>query len=330
MAIDAAASGGEKKQRVDGQGDPSESVGVDAIPADPISALPDELRQRILTHLPLKDAISTGAVARGWCGLWRCRWAHRGSVELHLRSRDAPRIELDALECEPRPRRRLDRFSLVVDTCKLKSSELRRFVEYAAECRIEDLHVEVRKTTAADKLNFHLPLASPLLARLSLRRISISNMYYKGAQPFHALEVILLHSVSIARLCPNLLTLDLRGCDCEHLFFWGRAMDWPAKLRSVTVAECDGTIKLDLVRLPGFVYKSMESSLDVVPFLLRKAKSLQKLLIVSPNVTPPDVPGVQDEDLLFLKEALANGKIMLSESDDAATQPYHSEVFIEL
>ncbi|CAL5049563.1 unnamed protein product [Urochloa decumbens] len=496
MAIDAAAGGGgEKKQRVDGQGDPSESVGADAIPADPISALPDELRQRILTHLPLKDAVRTGPVARGWRDLWRCRWAHRGSVELHLRSRDAPRIELDALECEPRPRRRLDRFSLVVDTCKLKSSELRRFIEYAAECRVEDLHVEVRKTTAAEKLNFHLPLASPLLARLSLRRISISNMYYKGAQPFHALEVILLHSVSIAQvtfyrmmeLCPNLLTLDLRGCDCEHLFFWGRAMDWPAKLRSVTVAECDGTIKLDLVRvrslrsfryscgfldipfslagdavlsdlyirflyssvtvsrraqefnkglpndlsaltvlticnnallvasssyddggtaqlpklsnlhglrelhllmlkmeyanladiylflktckchslerlfvqLPGFVYKSMESSLDVVPeeppedgldnlamvkvmnfnwcwaevqlvsFLLRKAKSLQKLLVVSPNVTPPDVPGVQDEDLLFLKEALANGKIMLSESDDAATQPYHSEVFIE-
>ncbi|CAN6215878.1 unnamed protein product [Urochloa humidicola] len=261
MAIDAAvaaaAAGGEKRQRVDGQGDPSESAGADAILADRISAPPDELRQCILTHLPLKDAIRTGAVARGWRGLWRFRWAHRGSVELHLRSHDAPRMELDALECEPRPRRRLDRFSLVVDTCKLKSSELRRFVEYAAECGVEDIHVEARKTTAADKLNFHLPLASPLLARLSLRRISISNMYYKGAQPFHALEVILLHSVSIAQvtfyrmmeLCPNLLTLDLRSCDCEHLFFWGRAMDLPAKLRSVTVAECDGTIRLDLVEV---------------------------------------------------------------------------------
>ncbi|CAN6162982.1 unnamed protein product [Urochloa humidicola] len=487
MAIDAAGGGGEKRQRVDGQGDPSESVGADAIPVDRISALPDELRQRILTHLPLKDAIRTGAVALGWRGLWRARWAHRGSVELHLRSRDAPRMELDALECEPRPRRRLDRFSLVVDTCKLKSSELRRFVEYAAECRVEDIHVEARKATAADKLNFHLPLASPLLARLSLRRISISNMYYKGAQPFHALEVILLHSVSIAQVtfyrmmesCPNLLTLDLRGCDCEHLFFWGRAMDWPAKLRSVTVAKCDGTIRLDLVGVRSlrsfryscgyldtpfylagdavlsdlyirFLYSTLSrshnaqqfnnglpndlsaltvlticnnalpvasssyddgataqlpklsnlhglrelhllmlkmedanladiyvflktiqchnlerlfvqssQSLDVAPeeppedgldnlamvkvtdfnwccaevqlvsFLLRKAKSLQKLLIVSPNVTPPDAPGVQEADLLFLKEALANGKIMLRESDDAATQPYHS-AFIKL
>ncbi|CAN6206880.1 unnamed protein product [Urochloa humidicola] len=496
MAIDAAAGGGEKRQRVDGKGDPSESVGADSIPADRISALPDELRQRILTHLPLKDAVRTGAVARGWRDLWRCRWAHRSSVELNLRSRDAPRIELDALECEPRPRRRLDRLSLVVDTCKLKSSELRSFTDYAAECRVEDLHIEMRKRTLEGKVNFHLPLASPLLARLSLRRIGVSNMYYKGAQPFRALEVILLHAVAITfrtfrnmmSLCPRLLTLDLRGCNFEWDFFW--RMVWPASLRSITFAECDGgSTRLDLlpvrsmrsfrfsgsfldtpfflpgdavlsdlyirfsysvsrsryakefnkalpndlsaltvlticnnalpvasssyddgetaqlpklsnlhglrelhllmlkmeatnladiyvflktckcrnlerlfVRLPGFVYKSMESSLDVVPeleeppevgldnlvtikvtnfnwcctevqlvsFFLRKAKSMQKLLIVSPNITPVDVPGVQEADLLFLKEALANGKIMLSESDDAATQPYHSEAFIEV
>jgi hypothetical protein len=38
-------------------------------------------------------------------------------------------------------------------------------------------------------------------------------------------------------------------------------------------------------------------------------------LIVSPKVTPLDLPGIQKADLLLLKEALANGKIMLSESE---------------
>lgn len=56
---------------------------------------------------------------------------------------------------------------------------------------------------------------------------------------------------------------------------------------------------------------------------------MRKLLIVSPNVTPLKLPGVQVADLLLLKEALAEGKIMLSESDDAAIQPYHSKAFIK-
>ncbi|CAN6162984.1 unnamed protein product [Urochloa humidicola] len=492
MANDSGGGGGTKRARVDELGDRSEAVDAGA---DRISALPDELRQRILTHVPLKDAIRTGAVASGWRDLWRGRWAHRSSVEIHLDSRDAPRRELEALAREPRPRRRLDRLSLVADTCKLKSSELRRFTEYAAECRVEDLHIEMRRRTLEGKLNFHLPLASPLLTRLSLRRIGVSNMYYKGAQPFRALEVIRLHSVAITflafrnmmSLCPSLLTLDMRGCNFEYDFFWG--MVWPANLRSITFAECEGgSTKVDLlpvrsmrsfrfsssfhdtpfflpgdavlsdlyirfsfsdlrvdakefnkalpndlsaltvltfcskalpvasssyddgataqlpklsnlcslrelhllmlkmedanladiyvflktcqchnlerlfVQLPEFVYEPMESSqslhvareelledgldslmmvkimnfnwrcaeVQLVSFLLKKARSLHKLLIVSPNVTPPDVPNVDEADLLFLKEALANGKMMLSESDDAATQPYHSEVFIKL
>ena len=42
------------------------------------------------------------------------------------------------------------------------------------------------------------------------------------------------------------------------------------------------------------------------------------------------MPGVQRADLLLIHEALTNGKIMLSESDDVATQPYHYEVFLEV
>ncbi|RCV22904.1 hypothetical protein SETIT_4G257100v2 [Setaria italica] len=246
MAIDSdgGGGGGAKKKRVDEQGGRCEAVDADAIPA-----LPDELRQRILTHLPLKDAVRRGAVARGWRDLWRGRWAHRASVEINLRAHDAPQRELDALAREPHPRRRLDRFSLVAENCKLKSSELRRFIEYTAECRVEDLHVERRKTTVADKLNFHLPL--------------ISNMYYKGAQPFRALEVILLHSVSMTPATFTKMS--------------GRR---PVTLRSVTFAEYYGNIGVDLVRarsLRSFRYNG--SFLDT-PFFLAGEAVLSDLYIL--------------------------------------------------
>ena len=84
----------------------------------------------------------------------------------------------------------------------------------------------------------------------------------------------------------------------------------------------DDLYNLLMVKVMNFNWRCSE--VQLVSFLLRKASSLRKLLIVSPNVTPPDLPCVE-ADLLILKEALANGKIMLSKSDDAATQPYHSE-----
>ena len=89
----------------------------------------------------------------------------------------------------------------------------------------------------------------------------------------------------------------------------------------------DGFDNLVMIKVMNFNWCSTE--VQLLSFLLRKASSLRKLLIVSPNVTPLDMPGVQDADLLLLKEALANGKIMLSESDDATIQPYHSEAFIK-
>ncbi|KAL6603627.1 hypothetical protein ACP70R_043988 [Stipagrostis hirtigluma subsp. patula] len=266
MAIGSDGGDGDgaaKRLRADERGQPR---GAAEAEVDRISALPDELRQRILTHLPLKAAIRTGALARGWRGLWRTRWPHRSSVEIRLRSHDDPQRELDALGREPRPRRRLDRFSLIVDEgCKLKSSELRRFIDYSTECRVEDLHVG-RQTTNKRKLGFHLPFSSPLLARLSLSGLSVSSIYYKGAQPFHALEVIRLHRVSISpaafkkmmTLCPSLRTLDLRDCHGVGTFYSDTSIDWPANLRSVTMAKCKGmTLDLVLVRsLRSFRYRS--------------------------------------------------------------------------
>jgi hypothetical protein len=54
------------------------------------------------------------------------------------------------------------------------------------------------------------------------------------------------------------------------------------------------------------------------------------VLLVSPNVLPLHVPGVQEADIFLLEEALASGRIIVSEFDDPATQPFHSEVFINV
>ncbi|KAL6873703.1 hypothetical protein ACP4OV_013785 [Aristida adscensionis] len=488
MSTDSGGGGGgeAKRQRAHRQAEGE-------VPVDRISALPDELRQQIVTLLPFVDAVRSGALARGWRVLWKSCWPRHPSVDIRLDGGGgAPERELAALEREPRPRRRLHRFSLVVEsrTRKFRSSHLQRFLDYAAECRVEDLRVEMSQHC---KLKFHLPHSSPLLARLSLYGLGISSINYKGAQPFHALEVIELQWVSttpaafrkMVALCPSLRTLHLRHCESQGFFFWEPegSMVWPASLRSVTVACCNGMANLesapslrsfrykgsfldapfslprdaalaelcirfqysvsgshytshfnnslpnDLSRLTvftichnalpvagylsddgapcqvpkqrslhslrelqlfmlkmeaanladiyvflktfqfpnlerlfvQFAYCANEASHDevgaeppenflgnvkivkvkyfhwhpveveFVSFLLRKASSLHKLLLVSSHKAAPlDVPGVQEADLLLLKDALTNGKMILSKSDDAATQPYHSEAFLRI
>ena len=83
----------------------------------------------------------------------------------------------------------------------------------------------------------------------------------------------------------------------------------------------DGFDNLVMIKVMNFNWCSTE--VQLLSFLLRKASSLQKLLIVSRSVTPVDLPSAPEADLLLLKEALVSGKIMLTKSDYAATQPYH-------
>ena len=90
----------------------------------------------------------------------------------------------------------------------------------------------------------------------------------------------------------------------------------------------DGLENLVMVKVTNFNWCCIE--VQLVSFLLRKASSLWKLLIVSPNVTPLDLPGVPEADVLLLIEPLASGKIVFREFDDGATEPYHSEVFTKL
>ncbi|KAL6873731.1 hypothetical protein ACP4OV_013813 [Aristida adscensionis] len=502
MALESDADGGGgsrgKRRRVDEHGARRrDAAAAAAVPVVRISALPDDLRQRVLRHLPLRDAIRTAALAQGWRDLWRSRWAHPTSCrDLRVLPGDHPREALRSLERGRRPRPRLDRLSLVVDNDRLRPQHLRRLLAYAAACRVGDLRVDLRHCRRgaglfAAKFNYQFARSSPLLAHLSLRRVNICNVY--SAQPLRALEVICLDSVTIGvsfgkitALCPRLRALDVRRCRCGDIFYGGEAFASPAgaSLRSVTVVECTGEIRLDVETVPGLrslrysggilsspvflrddvalndlyvrltdrdnygvglycdfkrvlrgdlsgltvlticskalkiasyllndqtsqwaklsnlqslrelqllmfgtqtenladIYVFLNASqcpclerlfvqlpdicdvplvdllegvgaappekglhnlrtvkvmnfnwhrfeVQLVSFLLRKASSLDKLLLVSPNVTPQHVPGVPEADLLLIEEALAGGHIVLSESDDAAIQPFHSEAF---
>ncbi|KAL6873733.1 hypothetical protein ACP4OV_013815 [Aristida adscensionis] len=114
--------------------------------------------------------------------------------------------------------------------------------------------------------------------------------------------------------CPNL----------ERLFV--QLPDYPKEGSHDEIGEeppedCLGNLKI--VKVNDFNWHRAE--VELVSFLLRKARSLQKMLLISQKVALVDVPGVQEADLLLIKEALTNGKLLLSESDDAATQPYHSK-----
>uniref|UniRef100_A0ACD5V2G8 Uncharacterized protein n=3 Tax=Avena sativa TaxID=4498 RepID=A0ACD5V2G8_AVESA len=89
----------------------------------------------------------------------------------------------------------------------------------------------------------------------------------------------------------------------------------------------DGLENLKVVKIVNFNWNRIE--LQLVCFLLRKATSLRKLLLVTPSLIPSNAPDIQNADLLFLAEAGVNGKVIFRESDDAATQPFHSDVFAD-
>ena len=92
-----------------------------------------------------------------------------------------------------------------------------------------------------------------------------------------------------------------------------------------------GLEKLKMLKCVNFNWhRTNRTEVQLVRFLLRKASSLQKVLLVSRNIDMLEMYSLQEADRLLFAEVRENDKVILSTSDDGATQPYHSEVFIKV
>uniref|UniRef100_A0A0E0JVU6 F-box domain-containing protein n=1 Tax=Oryza punctata TaxID=4537 RepID=A0A0E0JVU6_ORYPU len=116
---------------------------------DRISDLPDALRLQILSLLPLKSAIRTGVLSSRWRGLWEQRWPDPSSLDVRLPSGGAASASVAALRAEHlagidrRGRRRMDLLSLAFHAGQLAPPELKRFIEYAAACDVEEMRLRL-------------------------------------------------------------------------------------------------------------------------------------------------------------------------------------------
>ncbi|RCV22901.1 hypothetical protein SETIT_4G256800v2 [Setaria italica] len=169
---------------------------------DRISALPEDLRLRIL------PAIRTGALSTRWPALWARRWPAPSSLDLHLRPGDDPEELLRSLEC--RGRRRLDRFSLTIHPYRSpllpRVTDPQRFLHYAVACGVEDLHIDAADHFVSSVSTFTFPPDCSRLARLFVRHaggLSSGSCFSHCSDAFPTLEVVHLHllgSVDISKL----------------------------------------------------------------------------------------------------------------------------------
>ncbi|KAF8658772.1 hypothetical protein HU200_059258 [Digitaria exilis] len=262
-----------KKRRVGGVAQEGEAKSVaEEDEEDRISSLPEDLRLRILALLPLTSAIRTGALSTRWRALWVRRWPAPSSLDLHHLPMDDPDRLLASLE--RRGRRRLERFALTLHFGRqphryLGDKDIHRCLDYAAACKVEELHVDISYHWVSISSSLNFPPGFSSLVRLSLLRVGdVSFGYSLGSDAFPALEIIHIHSARSVDLddllsaSPRLRTLDLRYC--EFVDDLGAIYVSPVRrchLRSLTVAECNRITKIHAGRACGLRSLHLSSAL---------------------------------------------------------------------
>lgn len=155
----------------------------------------------------------------------------------------------------------MDLLSLAFHAGQLAPPELKRFIEYAAACDVEEVRLRLDGgggrgarggTRRPGALAVHFPIGSKLLARLSVRGLHLTA---SANAMVATLEVIHFHSVSltdaalrrVVSACPRLRELELRYC--RHL----RRIDFTvgaSNLKSLTVVDCSRATELRVPSAP--------------------------------------------------------------------------------
>ncbi|CAL9781902.1 unnamed protein product [Musa acuminata subsp. burmannicoides] len=230
---------------------------------DRLTELPDIIRLHILAQLPLQDAIRTGVLSSRWRSLWRHRWPHPAVLDLSPHTVAASADDFVAgvdrfLSARGRGRR-IDTLFVALPHGRRYDADIKRWIEYAASCSIEDLRLVVspsslagtsarpgrrlrrQERAAVSSVFFHSICECSNLTRLALSGLRLSSPS-ANIKRLSDLEVLDLHAghVTDAALrrvvaaCPLLRSLDLRLCRKLRRI----VITANSRLTSLTIVDC--------------------------------------------------------------------------------------------
>ncbi|CAD5197385.1 unnamed protein product [Musa acuminata subsp. malaccensis] len=257
----ASASSSSSSSSGDGGRDAGEKGGDDRL-----TELPDTVRLHILSLLPLKYAIRTGALSSRWRALWRLRWPHPAALEfspptdLGDSASDEFVAGVDRCLSARGLGRRIDALFVALPPGRRYDADIKRWLEYAASCGVEDLSLVVSPLSLAAtsarpgrraRRNDRAAVSSAFFFSISecssLARLTISGLHLSSPSAnikrLSSLEVLSLQAAHVTdaalrriiAACPFLRSLDL--CLCRKL---RRIMITAAssRLTSLTIVGC--------------------------------------------------------------------------------------------